>query len=88
MKELGAEPGLPSYFGVFAPAKTPAPVLEKLSAEFAKALRTPKLQEFLQTQTLQPVGNTPAQFAAFVKADRANAARVFKSMGLKPVDTQ
>jgi hypothetical protein len=34
------------------------------------------------------VGNTPAEFAAFVKADRANAARVFKSMGLKPVDTQ
>jgi tripartite-type tricarboxylate transporter receptor subunit TctC len=88
MKELGAEPGLPSYFGVFAPARTPGPVLEKLSAEFAKALRTPKLQEFLQTQTLQPVGNTPAEFAAFVKADRANAARVFKSMGLKPQDTQ
>ena len=88
MKELGAEPGLPSYFGMFAPAKTPVPVLEKLSAEFAKALRTPKLQEFLQVQTLQPVGNTPAEFAAFVKADRANAERVFKSMGLKPLDAQ
>jgi tripartite-type tricarboxylate transporter receptor subunit TctC len=88
MKELGAEPGLPSYFGMFAPAKTPAPVLEKLAAEFAKALRTPKLQEFLQTQTLQPVGNTPEEFAAFVKADRANAGRVFKSMGLKPLDAQ
>jgi tripartite-type tricarboxylate transporter receptor subunit TctC len=88
MKELGAEPGLPSYFGVFAPARTPEPVLEKLAAEFGKALRAPKLQEFLAAQTLQPVGNSPAEFAAFVKADRANAARVFKSMGLKPMDAQ
>ncbi len=86
MKELGAEPGLPSYFGVFAPAKTPRPVIEKLAAEFAKALRTPKLQEFLKTQTLQPVGNSPAEFAEFVKADRANAQRVFKAMGIRPTD--
>ena len=86
MKELGSEPGLPSYFGVFAPAKTPPAVVEKLAAEFAKALRTPKLQEFLKTQTLQPVGNSPAEFAAFVKADRANAQRVFKAMGIRPTD--
>ena len=86
MKELGAEPGLPSYFGVFAPAKTPQPVIEKLSAEFAKALRTPKIQDFLKAQTLQPVGNSPAEFAEFVKADRANAQRVFKAMGIRPSD--
>ena len=36
MKELGVEPGLPSYFGVFAPGGTPAPVVEKLAAEFSK----------------------------------------------------
>lgn len=86
LKELGAEVGLPSYFGVFAPAKTPMPVLEKLSAEFAKALRAPRIQEFLKTQTLEPVGNSPAEFAAFVKADRANAQKVFRSMGIKPTD--
>jgi len=71
---------------VFAPARTPPAVVEKLAAEFAKALRTPKLQEFLKTQTLQPVGNSPAEFAAFVKADRANAQRVFKAMGIRPMD--
>ena len=88
MKELGVEPGLPSYFGVFAPGGTPAPVVEKLAAEFSKALRTPKVQEFLKTQTLEGVGNTPSEFAAFVKADRENARRVFKAMGLKPLDAQ
>jgi tripartite-type tricarboxylate transporter receptor subunit TctC len=86
MKELGAEPGLPSYFGVFAPAATPPAVLEKLAAEFAKALRTPKIQDFLAAQTLRPVGNSPAEFAEFVKADRANAQRVFQSMGIRPTD--
>jgi len=86
MRELGAEPGLPSYFGVFAPAHTPEPVLDKLAAEFARALRAPKVQEFLAAQTLQAVGSTPAEFAAFVQADRANAARVFDTMGLKPLD--
>ena len=86
LAEFGADPGLPSYFGVFAPGKTPMPIVEKLSAEFAKALRAPKIQEFLKAQTLEPVGNSPAEFAAFVKADRANAAKVFKSMGIKPTD--
>jgi tripartite-type tricarboxylate transporter receptor subunit TctC len=86
-EELGVEPGLPSYFGVYAPANTPAPVVERLAAEFAKALATPKVQEFLRVQTLQPIGNNPTEFATFMRADRANAERVFKSMGLKPLDT-
>ncbi len=86
MKQEGVEPGLPSYFGAFAPAKTPPPVLEKLAGEFAKALKQPKMQEFLNAQTLMSVGNSPSEFAAFVRADRANAQRVFRAMGLKPAD--
>jgi tripartite-type tricarboxylate transporter receptor subunit TctC len=84
MRELGAEPGLPSYFGVFAPGKTPPAIVETLSSEIAKALEQPKVKEFLVAQTLIPVGNSPAEFAAFVKKDRENAGEVFKSMGLKP----
>lgn len=87
MKELDADPGLPAYFGVFAPAKTPMPIVERWAAEFAKALQDPKVKEFLKAQGLHPVGNSPAEFAAFVKADRANAERAFKSMQLKPLDT-
>jgi tripartite-type tricarboxylate transporter receptor subunit TctC len=87
MRELGAEPGLPSYFGVFAPAKPPPAIVGTLSAEIAKALKQPKVQEFLQAQTLIPVGNSPAEFAAFVQKDRENAREVFKSIGLKPSAT-
>jgi tripartite-type tricarboxylate transporter receptor subunit TctC len=87
MKELGAEPGLPGYFGVWAPGKTPEPIVATLSSEIAKALEQPKIKEFLVAQTLIPVGNSPAEFAAFVKQDRENAGKVFKEMGLKPSAT-
>ena len=84
MKELGAEPGLPSYFGVFAPAKTPAAIVDTLASEIAKTLEQPKVKEFLVAQTLIPVGNSPAEFAAFVAKDRVHTGEVFKEMGLKP----
>jgi tripartite-type tricarboxylate transporter receptor subunit TctC len=87
MQELGAEPGLPSYFGVFAPAKTPTAIVDTISSEIAKALAQPKVKEFLTAQTLIPVGNSPAEFAAFVQKDRENAAKVFKAMDLKPSAT-
>ncbi len=86
LQQEGAEPGLPSYFGIYAPARTPPAVLDRLASEFAKALRTPKIQDFLVTQTLVGVGNSPAEFAAYLKADRANSQRVFRAMGLKPND--
>jgi tripartite-type tricarboxylate transporter receptor subunit TctC len=44
------------------------------------------MQEFLTAQTLVPVGNTPEEFAAFVKADREGAGRLFRAMGIKPQD--
>ncbi len=59
MKELGAEPGLPSYFGAFAPGKTPAAIVDTLASEIAKTLEQPKVKEFLAAQTLIPVGNSP-----------------------------
>ena len=84
MKELGAEPGLPSYFGAFAPAKTPAAIVDTLASEMAKTLQQSKVKEFLLAQTLIPVGNSPAEFATFLAKDRAHAGEVFKAMGLKP----
>ncbi len=86
MKQEGVEPGLPSYFGIYAPAHTPMAVQERLATEFAKALKQPKIQEFLKAQTLLGIGNSPNEFAAYVKADRANAQRAFQAMGLKPMD--
>jgi tripartite-type tricarboxylate transporter receptor subunit TctC len=84
--ELGADPGLASYFGVFAPGGTPKPIVDRLNGEFNKALQTPKMQEFFRGQTLDIVGGSPEQFAEFLKTDRANAGKVFKALGVKQTD--
>ncbi len=84
--EEGADPGLRSYFGIFAPAATPKPIVDRLNAEFAKALQLPKVQEFFRTQALDIVGGSADEFAQFLREDRTNSGRVFKTMGVKPGD--
>ena len=84
--EEGYDPGLRSYFGLFAPAKTPKPIIDRLNADFAKAMQSARFQEFARSQTVDVVGGSPAEFAEFLKNDRANAGRVFKAIGLRPGD--
>ena len=83
LAEQGIDPQLRNWFGVFAPARTPRPIIERLNTEFVKAMRNPRFQEqFLKAQTFDAVGNTPEEFAEFLKADRANAQRVVKMTGI------
>jgi len=84
LAEEGGDPNLTSYFGVFGPAKLPQPVLEKLNREFANAIRSPRLEDFRRSYTLEAVGNSAAEFAEFAKADRVNAGKLFKSIGIQP----
>ena len=84
--EQGIDPGLLSWLGVFAPDGTPKPIIDRLNAEFARALRAPGVQTVLRLQTLEPVSDTPAEFAEFLKLDRANAGRIFKTVGIRPSD--
>ena len=84
--EEGADPGLNSYFGIFAPGGTPKPVVDRLNSEFSKALQTSKVQDFLRTQTLDIVGGSADDFAQFLREDRVNSGKVFKAMGVKPGD--
>ena len=86
LEEEGGDPGLQGYFGLFAPADTPRPVVDRLNAEFTKAIATPQVQTFYKASTLVAEPNTPDQFAAFVKADREAASRAFKSIGIVPQD--
>ena len=81
-----AEAGLPdfeirSWYGVIAPAQTPPAIVDRLSAEIAAAVKSPDLRERFEAQTLEPVGSTPAEFAAFIRAEMdrwAPAARAAK----------
>jgi tripartite-type tricarboxylate transporter receptor subunit TctC len=71
-----AESGYPGFdaiawHGILAPAKTPPAIVRKLNAEIVSALQHPETRDLLVKQAMQTVGNTPEEFAAFIKKDIA-----------------
>ncbi|MEK8051839.1 tripartite tricarboxylate transporter substrate binding protein [Ideonella sp. DXS22W] len=72
-----------SWFGLLAPAGTPADIVNRLQQETAKALATPAMQERLKSQGAVPSGITSAQFAALIAAETAKWAKVVKVSGAK-----
>ena len=73
-----------TYFGVFAPAGTPAAVVTRLNAELVKIVRAPDTKAKFLELGADPVGSTPEALAAAVKADTAKWAKVIKDAGIKP----
>ena len=71
-----------AWFGLFAPANTPRPVIERLHREVVAALRTPELQKQLTELGAQPVGNTPDEFAKVVEDDVKRWARVVRAANI------
>ncbi len=83
-----AESGLPGFdintwFGLFVPAATPAEVVEVLHDEFNRALADPAIREKMLALGAEPVGSTPAQFAAYIRSESAKYARIIKASGAK-----
>jgi tripartite-type tricarboxylate transporter receptor subunit TctC len=84
-----AEAGMPSfdasfYFALAAPAGTPREMVAKMAAEAAKTVQAAEFREkFLNNLGFEAVGDTPEQFAAFLKGDRENAAKKVKASGAK-----
>jgi tripartite-type tricarboxylate transporter receptor subunit TctC len=81
-----AEAGVPGYeatswFGLFAPAGTPAPVLDKLSASLAKVLKDPEVTRKIAEQGGEPHAEKPQEFAAFIQKETAKWAQVVKASG-------
>ena len=83
LAEQGIDPQLQNWFGVFAPAATPKPLVARLNSELVKALHQTRFAEFLKTQAFDAVGNSPEAFAAFLRADRANAKQVIARTGIR-----
>lgn len=72
-----------SWFGLLAPAGTPADVVSRIQQEVAKSLASPAMKERLGTLGAIPSGNTPAQFAAHIDAEHKKWAEVVKASGAR-----
>ncbi len=83
-----AESGVPGYEitiwnGLLAPAGTPKPVLDRLHVELLKVLAMPEVKQSFTNIGAEVITSTPAQFAAFIKADLAKYAKVVKDADVK-----
>ena len=72
-----------TYFGVFAPAGTPAAIVQRLNAEINKALLVADFKERLAANGAEGVGGTPEQFARVIERETAKYAAVIKRAGIK-----
>jgi tripartite-type tricarboxylate transporter receptor subunit TctC len=82
-----AEAGLPGYeasswFGIVAPAATPAPVVARLHQEIVRALATPAMQMRFAKTGARLVGNTPDEFAAQIRAERTSWGEIIRAAGI------
>ncbi|NUZ07523.1 Bug family tripartite tricarboxylate transporter substrate binding protein [Piscinibacter koreensis] len=83
-----AEAGLPAYdfqlwFGVLAPAGTPRPIIEKLSAEIARILAMPDVKQQLAEQGLDTAYRPSAEFDALLRTDHERFGKLISSAGIK-----
>ena len=82
------EAGFPDFaiegwYGIFAPAKTPRPIVDKLSADINKVLKEPASLERWKTLGFDPIGTTPEAFAERQKADLAYWKKMIEYTGIK-----
>jgi tripartite-type tricarboxylate transporter receptor subunit TctC len=84
MKELGmGDLEVETWYGVFAPAGTPAPVIAKVNAELNALLKQPDVRALLAKQGMNPEGGPPERFGKLVKSELARWSRVVKGAGIK-----
>jgi tripartite-type tricarboxylate transporter receptor subunit TctC len=84
-----AESGVPGFeaiqwFGLLAPAGTPAAILRRVRDEAVKGLSTPEMKARFAAEGAEPVGDTPEEFAAVISGEMDKWERVAKAAGIKP----
>jgi len=83
-----AEAGVPGYevnawYSMHAPAGVPKDIVAKLNRDFVRILKLPDIQERLKALGSEGVGNTPEEFAKFVRAESVKYAKAIKDAGVK-----
>jgi len=84
-----AEAGVPGYeavgwFGLLVPAATPRPVVARLGADANRVLADSETKKRMQALGADPSGNTPDEFARFIRDDQAKWAKLMHEAGIKP----
>ncbi len=82
------EAGVPGYevspwFGVLVPARTPPAIVATLNREIVSVLRAPALRERFAVEGIDPVGDTPEHFAAYIKEEIVKWGKVVKATGMR-----
>ena len=67
---------------MLAPAKTPASIVAKLSADANKVLADPDVKQKMQIVGAEPSGDTPGEFASFIRDDQAQWSKLMKERGI------
>jgi tripartite-type tricarboxylate transporter receptor subunit TctC len=83
--EVGVADEVPVWSGVFAPAGTPAAIIDRLRAAIVRALDTPAIRERYLANAETPVASTPQELAATVVRDGARMKDLVKAIGLPPL---
>ena len=83
-----AESGLPGFeagvwYGMMGPVGLPPEIVTRLHAELARIVRLPEVRERLAVEGVEPVGNTPAEFAAYLKTEMAKYAAVARKAQIR-----
>ena len=87
MTEAGyPEVQMDQWFGLFAPAKTPAPIVQKLNTEFVKALQSVEVRDKVLPQVFSVMATTPDELGAIVARDIVRLGQVVKDSGAKAPD--
>ena len=71
------------WFGVLLPARAPQALTARIHAEIVKVLQLPATRERFALEGFEAVGNTPAQFAAYIKSEQVKWAKVIKEAGIR-----
>jgi tripartite-type tricarboxylate transporter receptor subunit TctC len=84
-----AQSGVPGYeygalLGLLAPGGTPDSIIRKLNAEIVRFIKSPEARERLLATGVEPVGSTPEEFTAVMKAEMDKYGKIIKAAGIEP----
>ena len=72
-----------AWYGLFAPVGTPAPIVEKLSAEVKRIVASKEFTEYALKNGFEAIGSSPAEFAEFIRKDTAKVQSVIRRANVR-----